>query len=132
MKNKKFTFTLENSLKEKLVHDSLKSEYPLISAYLNELIKRGLPTSEPMDIWMKYIDKKIDSLSDNITAFQNRNTTLFGKIFKRVFVIYRLAGYILARQFHQTPGFISQDSKDAANKIIRGELEDTENRFPEL
>ena len=132
MKNKRFTFTLKNSLKEKLVHDSLKSEFPSISAYLNELIRRGLPSVEPMDIWMKYIDKKIDCLTDNITAFQNHHTSLLGKIFKRVYVNYKLAGYVLARLFHQTPGFIPQDSKDAANKIIKSELEDAENRFPEL
>jgi primase-polymerase (primpol)-like protein len=132
MKNKRFTFTLENSLKEKLVHDSLKSKYSSISAYLNELIKRGLPSVEPMDVWMKYIDKKIDCLSDNITAFHNHHTTLLGKIFKRVYVNYRLAGYILARLFHHKSGLISQENKDAANKIIEVELEETENRFPEL
>ena len=132
MKNKRFTFTLENRLREKLVRDSLKSNYSSISAYLNELIKRGLPTVEPMDIWMKYIDKKIDHLSDNITASHNQNTTLLGKIFKRVFVVYRLAGYILARQFHQKSGFVSQQNKDAANKIIKFEIEETDNKFREL
>jgi len=132
MKNKRFVFTLENSLKEKLVHDSLKSNFPSVSAYLAELIKRGLPTSEPMDVWMRYIDQKIDCLGENITTVQNHHTTLLWKIFKRVYVNYKLAGYILARLFHQTPGFIPQDSKDAANKLIKSELEEAENRFPEL
>jgi hypothetical protein len=131
MKNKRFTFTLENSLKEKLVHDYLKSKFPSISAYLNELIKRGLPTSEPLDLWMKLIDKKIDCLTDNVTAFHTRNFTLLEKIFKRIHIVYRVVGYALARLFYLKSGPVSPDDIEDANVIIKREVAEIERNYRE-
>ena len=109
MKNKSFTFTLRNSLRNKLINDTINNGFSSISAYINELIKKGLPVDEPIDLRLKLVEKKLDSLTDNVFAHNKRTYSLLEKLFKKFAVVYKIAAHILARTFFIKPGNISQD-----------------------
>ena len=115
MKNKLFAFTLKETLRQKLVSDSQNLGFPSISAYINELIRTGLPVSESLDLRLQLIEKKIDTLFHDIR-------TLKGDVNRRTFITFRLTSYILARSFFIKQGDASEDDIKEANKIIEHEM----------
>jgi hypothetical protein len=130
MKDKKlFNFLLTDEQKSKLFSDASRNGFPTTSSYLIKLIEIGLPLPESLDLRMKLIDKKIDCLTDNVTAFHNRNFTLLEKIFKRIQIVYRVVAYSLARLFHMKSDPVSQDNLDDANAIIQHELDRIEKKY---
>ena len=132
MKEKKlFNFQLTERQKAKLLSDASRNGFPTASSYLLKLIEIGLPLPESLDLRLQLIEKKIDDLTDNVTALHDRDFTLLKKIFKRVSIVYRVAAYSLARLFYIESGDVSQENVEDANVIIRDEIEEIEEYYPE-
>jgi len=131
MAKNRFTLRLPQELKDKLIRDSILHNFSTSSAYLQELIKHGLPTSKSLDLRLKLIENEIKSLKEDVTAFNNRNSSLFEKIFKRVHLIYRVVGYALARTFYIKSGPVSPGDIEDANAIIKDEVEELEKNHRE-
>ena len=132
MQEKKlFNFQLTEQQKAKLLSDASRNGFPTASSYLVKLIEIGLPLPEPIDLRLRFIENKIDSLTDNVTALHNRNFTLLKKTFKRISIVYQVVAYSLARLFYMKPGVVSQDSIKNANVIIKREIEEIERNYRE-
>ena len=132
MKEKKlFNFLLTDQQKSKMLSDASRNGFPTASSYLVRLIEIGLPLPESLDLRMKFIEKKIDCLTDNVTSFHNRNFALLEKIFTRIQIVYRVVGYTLARLFYLKSGPVSPDDIEDANVIIKREVEEIEKNYRE-
>ena len=122
MKNKRFTFTLKDSLRRKLTRDTMFLEFPSISAYLNELIEKGLPASKSLDSRLQEVEKKLETLSDSLL-------NELKDLHKRVYITYRIVSYSLARSYFIKPGSISENDMEDANAFIESEVKNMEKKF---
>ncbi|MCK4762751.1 MAG: hypothetical protein KAW12_11195 [Candidatus Aminicenantes bacterium] len=127
MKKITFSFTLTPKQKDKLILDSIKLGYGSISAYLCRLIESGLNPDESIDLRLKLIEKKLDSLTDNVYADNKRKYSLLDTLFKKISIVYKIAAHILARTYLIEPGNITQDDYDRTKAYIDEQVRRIEN-----
>ncbi|MCK4766581.1 MAG: hypothetical protein KAW12_30590 [Candidatus Aminicenantes bacterium] len=126
MRKESFHLKLPQVLKDKLIRDSASYKFSTPTAYLHELIKKGLPLTGNLDIRLQLIEKKLDSLTDNVFAHNKRTSSFLGKIYKKLYVVYKVAAYILARTFFIKPGNISQDDFAQTKAFIEEQVKKIE------
>ena len=124
-------FRIHDELKNKLLADSIKNNFPSMTAYLEKLIKIGLPFSDSLETRLQFIEKKVDTNAKNLEMQIKKLFSLLEKINKRLLLIYRINSQILARTFYIKPGNITEHDIEESNRLIEHEvnkiLEKTEN-----
>ena len=124
-------FRITDELKSKLIEDSIKNNFPSMTAYLEKLINIGLPFSDSLETRLQFIEKKVDTNAKNLEIQIKKLFSLLEKLNKRLLLIYRIISQILARTFYIKSGHITESDIEASNRLIEQEvnkiLEKTEN-----
>lgn len=126
MSKENLTITISPEIKQKLTIDSVRLGFTSKSLYLSELVRKGLPVSESLDIRLQLIEQKIDMLPGNIlTMLKNQSNeigTSLKDVDRRTHLTFRIVSFILARTFLMAKGTISEDDIKRANTFIENEL----------
>jgi hypothetical protein len=126
MNKENLTITIAPGIKKKLILDSVRLGFNSKSLYLSELIKKGLPHSESLDIRLQLIEQKIDMLPGNsLSMFKNLSHEIdsaLRDVNKRTYITFRIVAYILARTFLIEDATISEGEINEANKFIENEM----------
>ena len=124
MKKKKttFNFSLPNDLKTKLLRDSALYGFTTPTAYLRELIERGLPVSKSIETRLKTIEEKQGEFAGEMAKEVLTSH-------KRLYVTYRLAEKILTHAVNMQSGPVTEEAEDEAKAIIDEEIEYTREVF---
>ena len=117
-----FNFSLPNDLKTKLLRDSALYGFATPTAYLRELIERGLPVSKSIETRLKAIEEKQGEFAGEM-AKEVLN------VHKRLYVTYRIAEKILTHAVYIKPGPVKEEAEDEANAMIDEEIEYTREAF---
>jgi hypothetical protein len=117
-----FNLSLPNDLKAKLLRDSALYGFATPTAYLNELIERGLPVSKAIDTRLKAIEEKQDEFAGEMT-----DEVL--ALHKRLYLTYRLAAKTLIHSFFIKPGPVTDEAVAEAKALIDEEIENTREAF---
>jgi len=128
-KRQNFTFRMPPMLKEKLYSDCRRYNFPTPSAYLCELVKRGINLTEPIDLKLKVIDQKIETLTSFIKANDQGILPRMMFLIKRVMVIYKIVANSLARNISMAGNEIPEESIMQTNSIIEWEFARVEKKF---
>ena len=121
-RNQRFEFKLTTETKKKLLRDSALNGYASPSAYLSELIEVGPPVSKNLDLRLQLIEKKVETYANNLEIQNNNILSLSKDIFKRNYIVYRIAAFLLSRSFFIKPGNVSEDDISDSNRFIEEQL----------
>lgn len=124
MKKTTFNLLLPKELKAKLIRDSALNGFASPTAYLKELIKRGLSLSKPIDMKFEEFEKNLDTELDNLSKEVKG-------MHKLIYLTYKVAVRVLIRSFYIKRGESSDNDLEEARSIIDGEVINMEKRFSE-
>jgi hypothetical protein len=129
MHKEKITISIEPEVKKKLILDFVRLGYSSKSSYINELIKRGLPVSESLDIRLQLIEKKVDTYTKNLEMQNKKTFSLLKDVFKRVHISTKVVFHILTRTFFIKSGQVPGDDISDANELIEEEVKEYEEQY---
>jgi phosphorylcholine metabolism protein LicD len=124
MKNDSFHLRLSTALKAKLIRDSALSGFATPTAYLQELIDRGLPLSKSIDMRLQEFEKNLDTELDNLS---NKVKDMH----KQIYLVYKVAARVLVRSFYIKPGSASENDLAETNSILESDFINVEKKFRE-
>ena len=126
MRKEKLSISLSPEIKKKATLDSVRLGFTSKSLYLSELIQKGLPVSESLDIRLQLIEQKIDMLPGNILTmlknFSHEIDASLSDINRRTHVTFKIVSFILARTFLIKDGAISDDEVKRTNSFVENEI----------
>jgi len=120
-----FNFSLPNDLKTKLLRDSALYGFATPTAYLRELIERGLPVSKSIETRLKAIEDKQDEFAGEISK-------KVLNLRKRLFVTYNLVAKNLIHAVYMEPGPVTEEAVAEAKELIDQEIENMREVFKDL
>ena len=129
MKNVFVQFKISEEEKRKLIYDSVKNNFPSMTAYFKKLIETGLPVEENLDIRLQLIDKKVETNAANAEIQIKKIMSFVKDIFKRNFIVYRIVYFLLSRSFFIKPGEISEEDTANSKAYIEEQLRLYEKRY---
>ena len=121
-KNDCFKLRLPKALKAKLLRDSALYGFATPTAYLRELIERGLPVS-------KSIETRLKAIEDTQDEFASEMAKEVLTLHKRLYVTYRLSEKILTHAVYIESGPVTEEAEGEAKAIIDEEIENTREAF---
>ena len=124
-----YTYNISEELKKKFISDSARHNFPSLTAYLKELIERGLPLSKSLEKRLQFIEEKVETNAENLEIENQKTLSLLKEVYKRVYVNSKIVSFILARTFFIKPGKISDNDFDDAKYFIENELALFEKKF---
>jgi len=129
MKNVFVQFKISEEEKRKLIYDSVKNNFPSMTAYFKKLIETGLPVEENLDIRLQLIDKKVETNAANAEIQIKKIMSFVKDIFKRNFIVYRIVYFLLSRSFFIKPGETSEEDTANSKAYIEEQLRLYEKRY---
>lgn len=129
MKKVLVQFKISEEEKRKLIYDSVKNNFPSMTAYFKKLIETGLPVEENLDIRLQLIDKKVETNAANAEIQIKKLLSMVKDIFKRNFIVYRIVYFLLSRSFFIKPGEISEEDTANSKAYIEEQLRLYEKRY---
>jgi hypothetical protein len=129
MKKVLVQFKISEEEKRKLIYDSVKNNFPSMTAYFKKLIETGLPVEENLDIRLQLIDKKVETNAANAEIQTKKIMSFVKDIFKRNFIVYRIVYFLLSRSFFIKPGEISEEDTANSKAYIEEQLRLYEKRY---
>ncbi len=129
MKKVLVQFKISEEEKRKLIYDSVKNNFPSMTAYFKKLIETGLPVEENLDIRLQLIDKKVETNAANAEIQIKKLLSMAKDIFKRNFIVYRIVYFLLSRSFFIKPGEISEEDTANSKAYIEEQLRLYEKRY---